>query len=107
MKSYMKHIKDDVFIKVLQYGDGHTCLRLVTDSGEPIVNATTNLNEGILDTPTTVAIKGYSENEGVYETLVHGKIISESVAQYTGQFVNIPICYVIDEDVIRQIGELT
>lgn len=58
----------------------------------PVANCCVNL-PGLAD--DEVAIKNYSENEGILDALLEAKVISEPVRFERSGFVNIPICKLI------------
>lgn len=71
-----------------QYSDGSKCLQ-ITGDGEDIATASVNIGrlpEGL------IAIKDYSENEGILAWLIENKIVSEPIAHRESGYVNIPIC---------------
>lgn len=61
------------------------------ETGEPIAIATINLPNVPL-AQDHVIIKDYSENEGMYNTLLSAGIISEEVNRVQTGFVTAPIC---------------
>lgn len=73
-----------------QYGSGETCIQISDVDGEPIADATIRLTERLRD--AHVAVKDYSENEGMVATLIAGGIIRPTHAELieTG-FVIVPI----------------
>lgn len=63
----------DCIIEFKEYANGGKCLQLVNiNDGEPIATATTWI-EGL--NPDEIAVKDYSENEGMYEALREANII--------------------------------
>lgn len=66
-------------------------------TGEYIACATVNLsNESFNE--DEVAIKDYSENEGMLETLIDNKVVSEPVRWSHTNYVDIPICHLLKKD---------
>ena len=57
----------------------------------PTPYMTASVNVGNTD-PTEVAIKDYSENEGILQAMVEAGIVSEPVRTVKSGFVDIPIC---------------
>ena len=55
---------------------------------------TASVNVGHAD-PDEVAIKDYSENEGILKAMVEAGIVSEPVRTVQSGFVEIPICKVL------------
>lgn len=77
----------------IQYGtyqEGNTSMQLIDCAdGFPFATATVNL-PGL--TENEVAIKNYSENEGVLNFLLDNEIIEAPHRFVQSGFVNIPIC---------------
>ena len=75
-----------------QYTNGRTALLLIdVDDNEHVATATVNLPDD--DIPEKyVAIKDYSENEGMLNLLIKEKIVAQPVEHINSGFVNIPIC---------------
>ena len=93
MKLSLKVMKEDisVIIKYGQYQNGQTAIRLIDQYDfSPICTATVAINE-VLD-QDEVAIKDYSENEGVLQSLIAAKVVSEPIRFRNQGFVRIPIC---------------
>jgi len=61
------------------------------EDGSPVATATVNFPDEPLN-DDEVLIKNYSENEGVYQALVDGKIISEAIEYIQRGFVTLPKC---------------
>lgn len=77
----------------LQYHTGNTALRLVEDKEpfEPIATATVNL-ESLA--PDEIAIKDYSENEGIYDAMLANDVITPAHRyESSGWIEGIPVCY--------------
>ena len=75
-----------------QYTNGRTALLLMdVDDNEHVATATVNLPDD--DIPEKyVAIKDYSENEGMLNLLIEEKIVAQPVEHISSGFVSIPIC---------------
>ena len=75
-----------------QYANGRTALLLIdADDNEHVATATVNLPDD--DIPEKyVAIKDYSENEGMLNLLIKEKIVAQPVEHINSGFINIPIC---------------
>lgn len=75
-----------------EYYNGRTRIRLVDASdGEDVATATVNLPD--LEIPAGfVAVKDYSENEGMLEALVKAGVVGEPATFAQGGYVQIPIC---------------
>lgn len=75
---------------------GNYDIRLTdTSTGEPVANASVQL--GVKLPEKHVAIKNYSENEGILEVLVAEGIVSEPVQYVQSGFVSIPVCELLVE----------
>lgn len=82
----------DCFIEVGTYVQSKRLSLTLFDelTYEPIATCTVNVDE-VLDLDE-VAIKNYSENEGMLDSLIKAKIISEPLRYVNSGFVTIPIC---------------
>lgn len=93
IKSYLTY-SPDTTLRVIPaaYGNLRLALRLVDpDTGEPIATATVNLPDEPL-APNEIAVKDYSENEGMTQTLALGGIIVGKARRYVRSgFVTIGI----------------
>lgn len=83
-----------VFVRMEKYPDGRNRIQLYDSSdGMPYATATStiqgNLEEG------EVAIKDWSENEGILDFLVENKFIEKPHRFVEQGFVRIPICKLI------------
>lgn len=80
--------KCDVMIQ--KYGTGNLAVRLLDlEDGLPVVVATTNIDG--LDSDE-IAIKDYSENEGVYNALLKAGVIFPKHREISTGFVTVPVC---------------
>lgn len=79
-------------VSFAHYNNGRRAIELtIQESGEPMAVASVNLpDEPIED--DEVAIKNYSENEGILEVLIHANVISEPLREVDLGFVTVPIC---------------
>lgn len=78
-----------------EYSNGRTAIELVIKkTGEPMAVASVNLPFHHLESDE-IAIKNYSENEGVLEALIAAKIITEPVRFISTGFIQAPICKLI------------
>lgn len=84
----------NVRIEKSQYNNGLTSLQLVEDGGAedglPFATCTVAL-PGELET-NEVAIKDYSENEGMLQFLIKNEVINYPHRHIQSGYVNIPIC---------------
>ncbi len=80
-------------LKKKTYASGGINLSLIDDAdGMPYASCTVNVPDLALD---EVAIKDYSENEGIYDLLVDNNIIERSHRTvYTG-YVSLYVCKII------------
>ena len=88
-----KYADDDVFIEAGRYHDGTMAIRLVLDTGQPVLVPTVCLSHlNIKPAEGNVFIKNWSENEGILESLQESGILGESVAQHKTGFVTADEC---------------
>lgn len=74
------------------YSNGRNGLELFdVAEGDPVATATINVPDHDM-AEDEVAIKNYSENEGMLQTLMDAGVISAPVRTLSQGFVQIPIC---------------
>ena len=74
------------------YENGRTALLLLdATDGQPVATASVNIPEVPLE-DDEIAIKDYSENEGMYNVLNAAGVISQPVSFIENGFVVIPVC---------------
>lgn len=79
-----------------EYTNGRTAIELVIKkTGEPMTVASVNLPYHHLESDE-IAIKNYSENEGVLKALIAANIITQPVRFIATGFVQIPVCKLIN-----------
>lgn len=80
-----------------KYANGQTAIKLfdVTD-GMPFATATVCVEDNLLKADE-VAIKDYSENEGILNSLIEADIVDHPHAFIQTGFVKIPICKLLIE----------
>jgi hypothetical protein len=79
-----------------EYSNGRTAIELVIKkTGEPMAVASVNLPYHHLES-NEVAIKNYSENQGVLDVLIAANIISQPVRFIQTGFIEAPICKLIN-----------
>ena len=77
-------------VQVEKYQSGYKAIRLIDqEDGQSVVIATVNLEE--LDSDE-VAIKNYSENEGVYDALLEAGVITPKHREVSTGYVTVPVC---------------
>lgn len=77
-------------IQIEKYHNGNKVIRLVdAEDGMPVAVATTNVEGLELD---EVAIKNYSENEGVYDALLEAGVITPKHREVSTGYVTVPVC---------------
>jgi hypothetical protein len=83
-------LNEIVIARFLRYQNGQTAIELETTDGEPWLTATVAVPQTI---PTgCVAVKGWSENEGIPEVLTQGGLIEGGPVQHVRSgFVDIPV----------------
>ena len=85
---YAKYVNGPAKVVVGKYGNGRIALQLVdAETGEPLCTATTNLVDHRLG-DGCVFLKGWSENEGVPQSLVDAGVV-----EYTGRAVQAGYCH--------------
>lgn len=82
----------ECFVRREKYTDGNNAIVLETAHGEIVAVASINIDGLKID---EVAIKDYSENEGMLETLLHYDIISVPIRYEYSGFVEIPVCKIL------------
>ena len=73
-----------------KYGNGNLALQVVSRDEGPIV--TCSVNPGQVVTHDAIAIKDYSENEGMADTLREMGIIGRELYRIPSGWVTIPVC---------------
>ena len=87
----MKHNGKSLRATYSKYGNGQNAILLnYASNGQSYAVASVALEQPLR--PNEVAIKNYSENEGILEMLVSEKIVSEPHRFVSSGFVQIPIC---------------
>jgi len=82
----------DCILQKRTYPNKRTALQLIdSEDGSPVATATVNFPDEPLNNDE-VLIKDYSENEGMYQSLVDAKVISEAIEFIQRGFVQIPKC---------------
>jgi len=82
----------DCDVRFHTYSNGRPAIVLIdAEDGSPIATASVNVPEEKLAIDE-IAIKDYSENEGMLEVMVYAGIVSEPVRKIKSGFVTIPIC---------------
>ena len=88
----MKHKGESVYAHYGKYRNGQTAIQLFsTNDGMPWAVATVCLPDQSLQ-PDEVALKTYSENRGILETLLDAGMIEPPHRELSSGFVTIPIC---------------
>jgi hypothetical protein len=73
------------------YTNGQTAIKLIdTEDGCPFATATVSVDDQLLE--DEVAIKNYSENEGILDSLINAGIIEKPHEFINSGFVTIPVC---------------
>ena len=79
-----------VYLQKRKYTSGNVCINLIDASDHcPYMCATVNV-DGL--TENEVAIKNYSENEGILPVLIREGIVKSPHRYVNSGFVKIPIC---------------
>lgn len=107
MTKSFKFLNFDCKVQIFTYNQGGIAIQLVAadfdcdkqvSSGEPIATATVNI-EGLEQ--NEVAIKNYSENEGMLELFRSLNFVDSPHRWVESGFINLPICK-FNEKVIRE-----
>jgi len=96
----MKTISHKGYRLIPQYGNyqnGQIAIKLIDSSDGMIYAVGTVCVEDNLLKEGEVAIKDYSENEGILGSLIEADIIEPPHAFIQAEFVKIPICKLINE----------
>jgi len=92
--NHMKTIQHNGYtlnLNVAKYGNGQTSIRLIdAEDGMPYATATVSVQETLAS--NEVAIKNYSENTGILESLIAADIVENPHRHAESGFVSIPIC---------------
>jgi hypothetical protein len=82
----------DCIVCKRQYDNGRPALQLIdAEDGSPIAAATVNLPDVPLGR-NQVAIKSYSENEGMLDALVAAGVVKPTGQMVRSGYVEVPIC---------------
>jgi len=82
----------DLSLNFTKYKNGQTAITLYDNSdGMPFAHATVCLEDNLLK-EGEVAIKDYSENEGILDSLINADVIEYPHAFVQSGWVKIPIC---------------
>jgi hypothetical protein len=83
-----------LFVRTETYKDGKIRIQLYdSKDGTPYATATTNIQEELEQ--GEVAIKDWSENQGILDFLVQNRIVKEPHRFVESGYVKIPICELI------------
>lgn len=86
----------DCHFQVSRYTENNNLAIAIYDDEGMIANVTTNPGVGLID--DYIAVKDYSENEGMMSALAElGIIVSEPALSLPSGFVFIPVCALTDE----------
>jgi hypothetical protein len=86
-----KYGEYEVVIKMSTYSNGQKRMDLIdSEDGFPVAVATVAIEEDLPE--GEIAIKDYSENEGVLNFLISEGIVSDPLRHFSSGFVKIPIC---------------
>lgn len=81
-------------IEFCKYGNGQNAIELVDmEDGCPFMTASVSI--GVELEVNEVAIKNYSENEGILDILIKNDIVSKPHKYVKSGFVEIPICKIV------------
>jgi hypothetical protein len=81
----------EIEIKFSKYLNGQNRMEFTDKKdGFPVLIASVAIEESL--SPDEIAIKNYSENEGVLNFLIEKEVISSPLKYFNSGFVSIPIC---------------
>jgi hypothetical protein len=87
----MKHKGKSLRVQYSKYGNGQNAILLnYASNGQSYAVASVAIDQPLR--PDEVAIKNYSENEGILESLLEAGIVSPPHRFISSGFVQIPIC---------------
>lgn len=89
MKIKFKKWKCEI-VNVGEYSNGRIALELVDKNGDMIADVTINIPETHLN-EGEIIVKDYSENEGMYETLLAAGVISKIKRRAFSGYITAPI----------------
>lgn len=87
--------KEQVVLDMQRYANGQSAVVLLTTEGEVQAVATVAIDEQLAE--DEIAIKNYSEGEGMLEFLLEVGIIKSPHRFVPSGYVNIPICRIVEE----------
>jgi hypothetical protein len=86
----------DLSVRFDKYRNGQTSIQLIDDAdGCPFATATVCVEDNLLK-EGEVAIKDYSENAGILDSLIDAEVVEYPHAFIQSDFVKIPICKLKD-----------
>lgn len=81
----------EIEIKMSKYTNGQHRMDFIDkEDGFPVLVASVAIEESLF--PDQIAIKDYSENEGVLKFLIEKGIVSNPLKYFNSGFVTIPVC---------------
>lgn len=84
--------------KFARYGNGRVAIKLIDVNDESLVAvASVNLDDGVEMAADEIAIKDYSENEGMLAAMIAADIVSEPLRYESTGYVTVPICKLLVE----------
>lgn len=83
-----------VAISFAKFANGQTAISFIdAEDGSPFCKATVGIPETLSE--KEVAVKNWSENEGVLDTLVNNGIVNKPHRYVSSGYVSIPICELV------------
>jgi hypothetical protein len=83
--------KYTIDIKMSRYSNGQHRMEFIdSEDGLPVLVASSSIDESLES--DQIAIKDYSENEGVLKFLMEKGIVSSPLKYFNSGFVRIPLC---------------
>lgn len=93
----MKYNDHDCILNFIEYADGHQGLELIDEESEfqePYLTCSSNFEELKDD---EIAIKNWSEGEGMYQFLLEKGVITKNHRVLFSGHVIVPVCKITDE----------
>ena len=87
----------DCVVAFAMYGNKRTAIQLFdAETHEPIATASVNLINEPMEADE-IAIKDYSENEGMLDALVKAGVVSTPLRFVESGWVSIPVCHLLEK----------
>jgi hypothetical protein len=99
METKVKFLDYDCIVEIGQYPNGRIAIQLIdAEDRQPVTTATVNLPDQPLEADM-VAIKNYSENEGIEDALLEAGVLVKKLCNVVTGFASVPV-YRINPELI-------